>query len=228
MRMENTLRTLGAFPSFPETVICLEKSQPRVPIAEAMEAGPAHRAFIDHLPRDWREDREVEIFSRMLYLKRGWYPLHPHFHFDWYAGQDGPIVETLMVLLGSGSRTEFVLGPYDLPDGPAPSVSGASRGPGETPREWPKLIEEGVRSGDLKTWFAEPDQLILFDNRTFHRATAATHAGWRVLIRAIRGRPRGSAQQDHRAPFTTARNGYIPETPAEIAAYEPYRNSEAP
>ena len=38
---------------------------------------------------------------------------------------------------------------------------------------WEAQVEAGLSSGKLKTWEIEPEKLILFDNRTLHRARPA-------------------------------------------------------
>lgn len=221
MVCNSSIQVLGPFPSFSQVEIQAEISQARVPISEARNAGPAHRTFIAALPMEWQQDPSVEIFSRLLFLKEGWYPLGPYYHCDWSAGPSGPCVETLMVLLGGASRTEFVIGPVDLPD-ERPGIPMEPRRDAHVAG----LIEEGVRSGRLQTYFLEPEQLVLFDNQAWHRARPATETGWRLLMRAIRGLPKeGKDGSRYKNPgrFTTLRNGYVPETPEERMRYEPYR-----
>ncbi|WP_428305017.1 hypothetical protein [Lacipirellula sp.] len=254
MIRESTLEVLGDFPCFPQEVVRLEQSQARTPIAEAVGAGPAHRAFIEALPAEWQADAAVEIFSRLLYLKEGWYPLGPHYHFDW-GGQtaiDGKRVETLMVLLGGGSQTEFILGPLEHLEPEAeqkgglplrtPALQSSMRRMGARP-SWDEQVEAGLRACALRRWHLEPQKLVLFDNWTLHRACPASTAGWRVLIRAIRGLAnrevvdhgpaasfagaaprRGGGVYGNLGRFTTCRNGFIPVTDEERARYEPYRD----
>lgn len=249
MIYESTLQVLGDLPHFSQEAIRLESSQARTPIVEALQGGPVHRAFIETLPSEWRADADVEIFSRLLYLKEGWYPLGPHYHFDW-GGQEsvnGRPVETMMVLFGGASQTEFIIGPLDHPEPQhAASMPKEGTGPGRVARNyWDEQVEAGLRSGALRQWSLEPGKLILFDNRTLHRARPAATAGWRVLIRAIRGLakrevvdngrpvPLGAASPpttagSSRNPgrFTTCRNGFIPVTAEEQARYAPYRDGE--
>lgn len=216
MRFDPCVKMLGAFPAFSQSETRREISQPRVPIAEARNGGPAHRAFIDALPEHWRTDPDVEIFSRMVWLKKGWYPLSPHYHLDWYTGPLGPRVETIMVLLGDVSRTEFVTGSVELEAG---LTSGSPM------HLWGKQIEDGVRAGRWPTWSLEPERMILFDNRTWHRARPAVDSGFRLLLRAIRGLPKGDGpgQYGNRGPFAAIRNEFVPETDEEARRYEPYR-----
>ena len=217
MIFHSSVQVLGGFPSFTLETLCAEQSQARVPIATAMKAGPAHAAFISTLPQEWQSDSSVEIFSRLLWLKKGFYPLAPHYHCDWYLGPSEPKVETRMVLLGDASRTEFVIGSLQLPDEKPGSRQRASTAA--------DLIEEGVQAGRLRTWFLEAEQLVLFDSHTWHRASPAEKSGWRLLMRAIRGLPKqGKDATTHRnpGPFTTVRNGYSPQTLEEQSRYDAY------
>lgn len=217
MIFHSSVQVLGRFSSFDVATIRAEQSLARVPMAAARQAGPAHAAFVSALPPAWRNDPSVEIFSRLLWLKQGFYPLAPHYHCDWYLGPNEPKVETLMVLLGDGSRTEFVIGSLELPDD-AP-------GSRTTPHQRDEPITEGIRTGRLRTWFLEPEQLILFDSHTWHRASSATSSGWRLLMRAIRGLPtqgENAARHKNPGPFTTVRNGYFPQTTEERSRYEAY------
>ena len=156
----------------------------------------------------------------MLWLKQGWYPLTPHYHFDWGRGGEGPRVQTRMVLLGGASQTEFVLGPLEHPR----EEDRCERRP-----PWDAAVQAGLAAGTLRTQRLEPGQVVLFDDRTLHRARPATEPGWRVLIRAIRGlerseRPGGGRRYERRSPFTTCRNGFVPETEDERARYAPYQD----
>jgi len=220
----SAVQVLGPFPAFPQEVVRAEVSQPRVPIAEARRGGPIHRAFIDHLPAVWRDDPTVEIFSRALWLKTGWYPLTPHYHFDWGGGgADGARVETIMVSLGDASLTEFIIGPLDHPEAaPAEGFPRAGK------QGWDGQVEAGLRAGRLRTWRLEAEQVVLFDHRALHRARPATKTGWRLLVRAIRGLAGGDGGErgggnGKRSAYTTTRNLFIPETPEERERYQAYR-----
>lgn len=219
MILESTVKMLGAFPAFSQEVVREEASQPRVGIAEAMQGGPIHRAFIAALPAAWRADPTVEIFSRALWLREGWYPLSPHFHFDWGRGADTTTVDTIMVCLGDASLTEFILGPLD---------HSAERRQAGDMRRWDEQVTAGLRAGTLRSWHIEPEKLVLFDNRTLHRARPSSKSGWRLLVRAIRGlaalKERNQEEgYGKRSPFTSCRNGFIPETGDELARYRPYQ-----
>ncbi|QDU59145.1 hypothetical protein [Aeoliella mucimassa] len=221
MIIESNIELLGTAAPFSQQIVRQELSQARTSIDEAMAAGPAHRAFIESLPDLWRTDPDVQIFSRLLYLKPGWYPLGPHYHFDW-GGQnasDGSPVETIMVLHGEASQTEFILGPLEQSEPSAVEPRGHRRRPGRD--QWDSQVAAGLASGSLKQWFLEPNQQIRFDSRTLHRARPAKTAGWRVLIRAIRGLTNQVADPGR---FTTCRNGYIPITDEQRTRYAPYQD----
>lgn len=217
MIVDSTVQILDPFPAFPPELIREEISQPRTPIAEALGAGPIHRTFIEMLPADWREDPEVQIFSRVLWLKAGWYPLTPHYHFDWGGDQESAPVLTRMVCVGDASRTEFILGPLEYPDEPG------ERG---FRTRWDAQVEDGLRTGRLQSWRIEPDRIVQMDGRTLHRARPADTTGFRLFLRAIRGLPRREAGEGGRygnpGRFATCRNGFIPETDDERARYAPY------
>lgn len=222
MIYESMVEVLGEAQEFSQEVIRFEISQGRTSIAEARKAGPAHQAFIELLPGQWQTDPGVEIFSRLVYLKKGWYPLGPHYHFDWGGREttDGLPVETIMVLHGEASQTEFILGPLEHSIEPTPGS-----GPNHRPqRRWEEQVQAGLEDGSLRRWYLEPNQLIRFDNRTLHRAQPAATTGWRVLIRAIRGL---NGDTSNPGNFTTCRNGFIPTTEQEKARYQPYQQGNA-
>lgn len=216
--IQSSVEVLAAFPSFPESAACEEVSQARVSVDQAMMAGPIHRAFIRMLPEDWRSDPCVEIFSRTVWLKEGWYPMSPHLHLDWGQDEGDAVVETIMLCLGDASRTEFILGPIELPEA-SPSRPGS--------KHWETQVEAGLASGALTSWRIEPGKLVLFDNRTLHRAMPAEKTGWRMLIRAIRGLPgdagrhRSHAGQNPRQ-FTSCRNNFVPQSEAQAERYRAY------
>jgi hypothetical protein len=219
MILHSTVEVLGPFPSFPQAVIRAEASQARVGIAEAAGGGPIHRAFIERLPQAWKDDPTVEIFSRALWLKEGWHPLTPHFHFDWGREPGGATVETMMVCLGDASLTEFILGPLEHP---------GQRSPPGARNRWDEQVQAGLRAGTLRSWHLEPEQLIRFDNRALHRARPATRAGWRLLVRAIRGLgghdERNQDGYGNPGAFTTCRNGFVPVTDLERQRYQAYQD----
>ncbi|QDV08163.1 hypothetical protein Poly30_36990 [Planctomycetes bacterium Poly30] len=209
MRFDSTLTPLRALPKFPDPVLREEASQCRVSCRAALAAGPVHRSFLAALPDDWREDPGVEVFSRLLWLRSGWYPLRPFFHVDWGTTADAPgRVETLAASFGAACRTEFVDGSFELDDGIEPH----SRG---------RQVEALVDACAVPTTSLESHRLYHFDNQAWHRATAARSTGWRLLIRAIRGLD-PARRHDGEGTFTSVRNDYVPRTPEELERHAPY------
>ncbi len=217
MRFDSTLRLLQPLPRFPQEVVREEVSQCRVPCAQARAGGPVHRAFIEALPQAWQDDPDVEIFSRLLWVRAGWYPMSLGYHCDWAAPSgapgDAPRVETLMANFGGCTHTEFIDAPFevdDLPPGPSRQ------------RAWGEELAARVARGELRTTRLPEGVLAWFDNAAWHRAMPATETGWRLLIRAIRGLE-PSRRHDGQSTFTSVRNTFRPTTPEEEARYAPYR-----
>jgi len=212
MRFDSSLTEIYRMPNFPPEVVREEKSQCRVPCSVAAQAGPVHEAFVAALPCEWRADSSTEIFSRLLWLKEGWYPLAMGFHLDWGpSAENSHRVETLVANFGGHSFTEFVVGSFELPDLPEELRR----------RAWPAQVESMVASGELQTARLRSGVMARFDNDTWHRATPATSRGWRLLVRAIRGLP-ASRRHDGTSKFTSVRNDYVPQTPGEIERYASY------
>ena len=207
MRFQSTLTLQRPLPEFSAEVIREERSQCRVPCDVAMHAGPIHRAFIEALPEAWRADPDVEIFSRLLWLKPGWYPIALGYHLDW--GSSPGCVETLMANFGGCSYTEFVDDTFDLPDD------------GDR-RTWGHRVEAMVERGELRTARLPANTLARFDNASWHRAMPAETEGWRILVRAIRGLD-PAHQHNGAGTFTTVRNTYRPTSPEERRRHAPYR-----
>ena len=45
-------------------------------------------------------------------------------------------------------------------------------------------VEEKLKSGELELMKAPSDQVVFFDDRTWHQGTRAVKNGWRLFIRA--------------------------------------------
>lgn len=200
------LEVIAPFPHFSQEIISQEISQCRVPVEAARAGGPVHSAFVDALPERWRADPTVEVFSRLHWLKPGWWPMRLGFHTDWGPGP--PRVETLMVNVGGHSHTEFILDPV------TPPAELTDR------RRFGRELEAAVDAGQRPVGRMLDGHLVRFDEQDWHRPMAATSTGWRLLIRAIRGLD--EARRHRGGRFSTVCNGYIPESEAERARYQPY------
>jgi hypothetical protein len=129
-------------------------------------------------------------------LMPGWFPCIPGWHHDDVPrtrsdGQPnyGPTevrAQHIMALVGGSiCPTEFASGEASLVE---PDIGRVIY------EDWHQQVETLVRNGVLKDAEAPSNRLIQFDDRTWHRGTAAVANGWRWFIRATRyfdvtGRP---------------------------------------
>lgn len=151
--------------------------------------------FIDLLPEEWKGS-DLVIDSRVHMLMPGWYPCIPGWHHDDVPrtrsdGQPnyGPgqaRSEHIMALVnGAVCPTMFALGQTAFIEPALGSV---------VYNEWHQQVEWRLSRGDLQAVHAPSNRLIRFNDRTWHRGTAAVANGWRFFIRASRyfdaaGRP---------------------------------------
>ncbi len=154
--------------------------------------GDITKAFIARLPEDWRTVPLV-IDSRVHMLMPGWYPCIPGWHHDdvprtrsdgqpnYDEGQNRS--EHIMLLInGDICPTEFALGVEDFKE---PKLGRTIYS------DWHQEIEA---RDDVMNWphipltrvSAPSGRLIRFNDRTWHRGTAAVANGWRFFIRASR------------------------------------------
>lgn len=137
--------------------------------------------FLAHLPQEWQAGPLV-IDSRVHMLMPGWYPCIPGWHHDDVPrtrldGQpnyeDGQIRSKHIIALINADvcATEFAIGTgeFEFPE------------EGVVYEKWNKDVDAWALKKVVK---AESRKLIMFDDRTWHRGTAATGNGWRFFIRA--------------------------------------------
>lgn len=154
-----------------------------------LSGGPITRDFLGLLPEDWRNsDVPLVIDSRSHMLMPGWYPCIPGWHHDDVPrtrvdgqpnyGPGQPRSRHIIALVGGEiCPTEFALGLASFVE---PAI-------GRTIYEdWHPQVDALVRNGALTSFHAPSNQLIEFDDRTWHRGTAAVGNGWRFFIRASR------------------------------------------
>lgn len=150
--------------------------------------GPITSEFLSLLPREWRES-SLRIDSRVHMLMPGWFPCIPGWHHDDVPRtrlDSQPDYENvrraqhLMVIVSSVPDlcpTQFALGAAELE---VPEV-------GKTIyAEWHKDVELLIRNKVLHTQSVVDRQLTIFDDRAWHRGTAATTDGWRWFVRVTR------------------------------------------
>lgn len=223
MRFESGFELIGRLPAFAPEVVRLSLNVHRCTPDEARAAGdPILAAFAAALPAAWAGER-VYIRSKLAWLRRGWLPGPPHWHCDQVArGADGeddyrdgrvPGRHSVAAVVGDCSLTQFACGPVSLPD----------YRPGAPVRALVDAhIEAGVATGALATRALPEGVVALFGEGDFHRATPATHEGWRVILRATRYAVEPAAAGDGFA-WRTVHNAYEPEGAEAVARYAPYR-----
>ncbi len=143
--------------------------------------------FLLSLPSEWHNNKTI-IDSRVHMLMEGWYPCIPGYHHDDVPRErsDGqpdyhnPSYRSkhAMVLFNGGvCPTEFALGEDEFPDVDL----------GETYYKiWHPLVVDKINKGILTKFSAPENQIIFFNDRTWHQGIKAVKNGWRLFIRASR------------------------------------------
>jgi len=128
----------------------------------------------------------IVIDSRLHMLMPGWYPCIPGFHHDdvprersdkqpEYNNPSYRSKHALILYNGDICPTEFALGECEFTNPENHSV---------VYKEWHKEVIQHCNNGKLIRCNADPNQIIFFDDRTWHQGTQAIKNGWRLFIRA--------------------------------------------
>lgn len=147
--------------------------------------GPITLAFIKKLDNRFLQSVDLVIDSRVHMLMNGWYPCIPGFHCDDVPRErpDGqpnhinPSYHSMhcMMICGDSSRTEFALGEFNLFEVPLGE---------KVYKVWHPKIKKMIDTNILQSYSAAENQLLYFDNDSWHQGTQATKFGWRFFIRA--------------------------------------------
>lgn len=189
IEIDSELRVLGLkMPDFPDEVV---KNEPMLfncdMAAASRQGGVITKAFLGLLPLDWH-DCPVVVDTRVHMLMPGWYPCIPGWHHDdvprtrpdgqpsYEHGQDRSW--HVMALVNARlAPTTFALGKSRFPHPPH----------GITTYElWHGAVELKLRQGELKQWQLRTGNLVLFDDRCWHRGSEAVGTGWRWFGRVSR------------------------------------------
>lgn len=150
---------------------------------------PWTKEFLEELPEDW-QNANTRIDSRVHMLMPGWYPCIPGWHHDdvQRTGKDkqpdyfaeNPIrAQHIMMLVGADvSATELATGEtgFLIPD----------EGTGNVYEQLSKDVDFEIKANRLISSFIPDKTLVQFDDRTWHRGSAAVKDGWRFFIRATK------------------------------------------
>lgn len=161
--------------------------------------GDITRAFLEALPRDWKES-DLVFDSRCHMLMPGWYPAIPGYHHDDVprpeipvgkhfatAGQpdyDNPryLSEHIMGLVNAEiCPTEFVIGNCPMPAIPDGKL---------IYREWDMEVKKLIQNEDVIIIECPDRQLVYFNWQTFHTGIKAVKNGWRWFGRISRNTER--------------------------------------
>jgi hypothetical protein len=146
--------------------------------------GPLTRNFLDNL--NVPDKKSVVIDSRVHMLMKDCWPCIPGFHHDDVPRdrEDGqPEYDTpsyrsqhaMALYNGDICPTEFAIGEADFTDPKSLKT---------IYKEWHKEVSEKIETGALSLYLAPSNQIIYFDDRTWHQGTQAKGNGWRFFIRA--------------------------------------------
>ncbi len=150
-----------------------------------INSGKPTKEFLNNLPDEWKNDKTI-IDSRVHMLMKGWYPCIPGYHHDdvprersdrqpEYFNPSYRSKHAMILYNGSVCPTDFAVGTSEFFDIPV----------GETYyKKWHPIVCEKIKKGEFIKISAPENQIIFFDDRTFHQGTSAEKNGWRLFIRA--------------------------------------------
>jgi hypothetical protein len=190
LKITSNVHSVGeSMPAFDESVVKYEPMSFNCDLDNAYNlGGEITENFINRLPDSWTAGPLV-IDSRVHMLMPGWFPCIPGWHHDEVPrtridGQPnyapGQIrSEHIMVLInGDICPTEFALGLNITLEEPEL---------GKIIYEyWHRDVEVLIKNKSMWVQKVESGKLYRFDDRSFHRGTAAIAGGWRYFARATR------------------------------------------
>jgi hypothetical protein len=147
--------------------------------------GRATLTFLKGLGADW-QNGDILIDSRCRMLMPGWYPCIPGYHHDdvprersdgqpEYFNPSYRSRHAMVLYNGKICPTEFAIGESEFEDVPLGQVYY---------KQWHPEVVAKISSGDLKMIQAPENQIIYFNDRTWHQGTKAVANGFRLFIRA--------------------------------------------
>lgn len=180
---------LDEMPDFSQDIVKNEIMFFNVDLAFAKQhGGPITHSFLERLPKEFLDSEYLVIDSRVhMLMANFFFPAIPGFHHDSVErtrpgdGQPNYInpkhrSNHIMALVnGDICPTKFALGTADFPDVPIGDVYY---------KVWHPMVEEKIRTGELTSYMAPSNRLIMFDDRAWHQATMARKNGWRWFVRA--------------------------------------------
>jgi len=147
--------------------------------------GKLTKEFLSRLPKELHNNDTI-IDSRVHMLMPGWYPCIPGYHHDdvprerhdkqpEYYNPSYRSKHAMVLFNGDICPTQFAIGEDEFSDPNQHEI---------VYREWHKEVVEKIEQKRLKVINAPSEQIIFFDDRTWHQGTQANQNGWRLFIRA--------------------------------------------
>lgn len=172
--------------------------------------GPIAKSFVAALPAAWRaHGADVIVQVKRDELSPGWYPELINWHMDGTSRANrrsddsvdlrnpGRKVEQLLLCVGPASPTAMLIGDVRLPEPPLGLAPGAAAG------IWQRLLLDDLAAGALTVTTVPERRLCRFHWGAFHTATRSQAPGWRLFVKAMRGRgDRPRNERPRRAAIT--------------------------
>ena len=144
--------------------------------------GEPTKQFLDNL----NVSEDILIDSRVHMLMKDWYPCIPGYHHDdversRHDGQpnyDNPSYRSkhaLVLYNGIICPTEFAVGECEFTTPNSHKI---------IYKEWHNEVEQKIASQELELIKASNNQIVYFDDRTWHQGTKAIDRGFMLFIRA--------------------------------------------
>jgi hypothetical protein len=163
------------------------------------KGGDATREFLLALPSSWHNNETI-VDSRVHMLMPGWYPCIPGFHHDdvprersdgqpEYFNPSYHSEHAMILFNGSICPTEFALGESEFEDVPLGGIYY---------KKWHPEVVRKIETGELTKFSAPENQIIFFNDRTWHQGVKAVKSGWRLFIRASRNTNRKALNEERK------------------------------
>lgn len=143
------------------------------------------KQFLMSLPSDlWNKNTIID--SRVHMLMPGWYPCIPGYHHDdvpretptgqpEYYNPSYRSKHAMILFNGDICPTEFALGESEFTE---PNINGIVY------KDWHEEVIQKLNKKQLTLYKAPSEQIIFFDDRTWHQGVKAVGNGFRLFIRA--------------------------------------------
>lgn len=148
--------------------------------------GEPTKEFLLALPSSLHNDKTI-IDSRVHMLMKGWFPCIPGFHHDDvprgidtkgqpdYYNPSYRSNHALVLFNADVCPTEFALGETEFSEPNQHEI---------IYKEWHKEVINKINDGSLTSIKAPNNQIVYFNDRSWHQGTKAVENGWRLFIRA--------------------------------------------